>query len=120
MGARRRSDRAAGMEAGERIFALWLGWLCRSEHSLCTWTRVAYPSPSGAQLYRMDRDLSVGKHLRLRVSQCRAAVHSPLFASLDRLRRHTRSLHAREEKRLFRKQPARNLHSTRICTTQSV
>src|ERR1019366_6277390 len=107
-----RSDRAARMEAGERIFALWLGWGCPTDHSLCTWTRVAYPTPSGSHPYRVDRNLSVENHLRLRVSQCRAAVHSPLFASLDRLRRHTRSLHAREEKRLFRDRKSTRLNSS--------
>src|SRR6185437_3617969 len=35
MGLRRRGDRPAGMEAGERISALWLGRLQRGHYSLC-------------------------------------------------------------------------------------
>ncbi len=77
-----------------------------------------HPLPE-RQLPKVDRDLSVGEHLRLRVSLCRAALHSSFFPGLDRFRRHTRSLHARERQRLFRKQPPRHLCPTRICAAQS-
>ena len=78
-----------------------------------------HPLPE-RQLHSVDRDLSVGKHLRLRVSLCRAALHSSFFPGMDRFCRHTRSLHAREKQRLFRKQPARHLCPARIRAAQSV
>ena len=74
-----------------------------------------HPLPE-RQLLGVDRDLSVGKHLRLRFSLCWAALHSSFFPAWIDFRRHTRSLHAREEKRLFREQPARDLCPARIRT----
>ena len=78
-----------------------------------------HPLPEDSYI-RVDRDLSVGKHLRLRVSLCRAALHSSFFPGMDRFCRHTRSFHVREKQRLFRKQPARHLCPARIRAAQSV
>ena len=50
MGLRWRGDRPAGMEAGERIFALWLGRLQRGRYSLCSGLGVAFAPPAGRQL----------------------------------------------------------------------
>ena len=77
-----------------------------------------HPLPEDSYI-GVDRDLSVGEHLRLRVSLCRAALHSSVLPGMDRFRRHTRSLHAREGQRLFRKQPARHLCPARIRAAQS-
>ena len=51
------------------------------------------------------------KHLRPRVSLCRAAVHASALAPLDRFPRHPGCLHARQGHRLFREQPPRHLRA---------
>ena len=48
----------------------------------------------------------------VRFPVCRAAVHAPVLACVDRFSRHPGSLHAREALRLFREQPARDRMSS--------
>ena len=108
--AARRSRQGWKPESG----FLHYGWEGYSEAILLYVLALGSPTHPlrGRLLPGMDRDLSVGESLRLRFPVCRAAVHSPVLACMDRFSRHPRSLHAREALRLFREQPARDSTSS--------
>ena len=108
LGAERRRDDQAGLEARMRIPALRLGGLQRGDRPLRARAGLADASARGRRLPRVDGDLPVGESLRLRFPLRRPAVRAPVLARVDRLSRHPRSLHAREALRLFREQPPRD------------
>ncbi len=61
----------------------------RGLDSLRTRTRVADLPCFTQELSRLDQGLQVERHLRVPISIRRSALHSPAFAHVDRLSRHT-------------------------------
>ena len=90
------------LSIGGFFIALRVGWLQRGYRALRPRDGLADASAQGRVLRGVDRDLLMGKSVRLRFSICRPVVRAPVLTCVDRFSRHSGSFHAREALRLFR------------------
>ena len=87
-GAGRKNGGQPSRRAGSPSAASFtqLGRLQRRDAPLCAGDGFTTASAADDELCGLDRDISVGKHLRLRRSLWRAALHASVFTCLDRFR----------------------------------
>src|SRR3989442_12016922 len=104
MGAERSCQSHARVETAGRVSAKSLERVQRGVDSLFARTRFAQPSAVEEKLCGLDLKLSLAQDLWTRILVRRTVVHPPVFAHLGRFSRHPGRVHARQGKRLLRKQ----------------
>src|SRR5205823_816808 len=102
MGAKRRRDGYARLDARARLPAVSVARLRRGANSLHFRDGFADLPPPDRELCRLGSQLLLSEVLRLRVPLRRAAVQSPDVPPLGRLSRHPGSFSARPRPRLLR------------------
>src|SRR5687767_8671287 len=93
MGTKRRFNGFPWLEAGNRLSAISLGGLQRSDDPVCAWPGIADPSLVGEKLSSLELDLSLEEAVWARVSLRRAAFHASALAHLGGLPWHPGCLH---------------------------
>src|SRR6185503_15731011 len=101
MGAKRRANGVARLEARNKFHQVSLDRLQRGFDPVRSWSCVADFSTSSGELSRLDQDLQVEETLRSRVSLRWTTLHSSSLAHVDRLSRYPGRLHEQQGDQLL-------------------